>query len=71
MRRAILIMCGVIAAATFVAMFRAIWGARDAARVPAFRQPVVLELFWATIPILMLLAAAFPAVMAMISGRRH
>jgi hypothetical protein len=71
-RGAMLVVCGGIAAATFVAMYRAIWSTRnDPARVSAFRQSIVSELFWSTIPLLMLLAAAFPAVMAMISGGRH
>jgi hypothetical protein len=72
MRGVMLIVCGVIAAAAVVLMYRAIWSTRDdPARVSAFRQPIVSELFWATIPLLMLLAAAFPAVMAVISGGRH
>jgi hypothetical protein len=53
-------------------MYLAIWGTRDdPARAPAFRQHIVSELIWATIPILMLLAAAFPAAIAIVSGARH
>jgi heme/copper-type cytochrome/quinol oxidase subunit 2 len=67
-----LVVCGGIAAATFVAMYRAIWSNRnDPARVSAFRRSIASEFFWATIPLLMLLAAALPAVMAVISGGKH
>jgi heme/copper-type cytochrome/quinol oxidase subunit 2 len=69
MRGVVLVTCGIIAAAAIVAMYRAIWIARDdPARSSTYRQPIVSEFFWATIPLLMLLAAAFPAVMGMISG---
>ena len=72
MRGVMLVVCGVIVAAAVMVMYRAIWNTRnDAARVSAFRHRVVSELFWASIPVLMLLAAAFPAVMAVISGGRH
>jgi heme/copper-type cytochrome/quinol oxidase subunit 2 len=67
-----LVVCGVIATAVFVVMYRAIWSTRnDRARVSTFHQSVAAQLFWSTIPLLMLLAAAFPAVMAVISGARH
>jgi heme/copper-type cytochrome/quinol oxidase subunit 2 len=67
-----LAVCGSIAGGAFLAMYLAIWSTRnDPARTPAFRQHIVSELIWATIPILMLLAAAFPAAMAVISGTRH
>jgi heme/copper-type cytochrome/quinol oxidase subunit 2 len=64
--------CGIIAGGAFLAMYLAIWSARhDPERAPAFRQPIVSELVWATVPILMLIAAAFPAAIAIISGARH
>jgi heme/copper-type cytochrome/quinol oxidase subunit 2 len=67
-----LAVCGTIAGGAFLVMYVAIWSARrDPARAPAFRQHIVSELVWATIPILMLLAAAFPAAMAVVSGARH
>jgi hypothetical protein len=72
MRGALLVVCGVIVAAAVMVMYRAIWSSRDdPARISGFRQSIVSELFWSTIPLLMLLAAAFPAVMAVISGGRH
>jgi heme/copper-type cytochrome/quinol oxidase subunit 2 len=68
----VLAVCGIIAGGTFLAMYLAIWSTRDdPARAPAFRQHIVSELIWATVPILMLLAAAFPAAMAIVSGTRH
>jgi heme/copper-type cytochrome/quinol oxidase subunit 2 len=72
MRSVVLVVCGIIAGGAFLAMYLAIWGTRDdPARAPAFRQHIVSELIWATIPILMLLAAAFPAAIAIVSGARH
>jgi len=66
-----LAVCGIIAGGAFMAMYLAIWSARhDPARAPAYRQHIVSELVWATIPILMLLAAALPAAIAVIYGRR-
>jgi heme/copper-type cytochrome/quinol oxidase subunit 2 len=68
----VLMMCGIVAGGAFLAMYLAIWSTRDdPARAPEFRQHIVSELIWASIPILMLLAAAFPAVMTVISGTRH
>jgi|HubBroStandDraft_1064217.scaffolds.fasta_scaffold751599_2 hypothetical protein len=55
MRGVMLVVCGVIVAAAVMVMYRAIWNTRnDAARVSAFRHRVVSELFWASIPVLML-----------------
>jgi heme/copper-type cytochrome/quinol oxidase subunit 2 len=72
MRGMMLVVCGVIATAAFAVMYRAIWSTRnDPARISAFHQPIASELLWATIPLLMLLAAAFPAVMAVMSGAGH
>jgi heme/copper-type cytochrome/quinol oxidase subunit 2 len=66
-----LVVCGTIAGGAFLAMYLAIWSTRhDPARAPAYRQHIISELVWATIPILMLLAAALPAAMAVIFGRR-
>jgi heme/copper-type cytochrome/quinol oxidase subunit 2 len=63
-------MCGVVAAGVFLSMYLAIWSTRDRPeRASAFRQHIVSELVWATIPILMLIAAAFPAAMLVISYR--
>jgi heme/copper-type cytochrome/quinol oxidase subunit 2 len=62
-------MCAVVAAGVFLAMYLCEWSTRDdPARAAAFRQHIVSELVWVTIPILMLIAAAFPAVIAVMSG---
>jgi heme/copper-type cytochrome/quinol oxidase subunit 2 len=53
-------------------MYRAIWSNReDPARLSAFRQRLTVEVIWATIPLLMLLAAAVPAVLAVVSRSGH
>jgi heme/copper-type cytochrome/quinol oxidase subunit 2 len=50
-------------------MYLCVWSTRDdPGRAAAFRQHIVSELVWVTIPILMLIAAAFPAVFAVMSG---
>jgi heme/copper-type cytochrome/quinol oxidase subunit 2 len=69
MRLVILGMCTLIATGVFVAMFLAIWSTRRAsAAPPAFREGFATELVWAAIPCLMILAAAIPAVMAIVSA---
>jgi heme/copper-type cytochrome/quinol oxidase subunit 2 len=69
MRGVILGMCGVVAAGVFLAMYLCVWSTRDdPGRAAAFRQHIVSELVWVTIPILMLIAAAFPAALAVMSG---
>jgi heme/copper-type cytochrome/quinol oxidase subunit 2 len=68
----VLMACGIVAGGAFLAMYLAIWRTRDdPARAPAFRQHIVSELIWASIPILMLLAAALPAALAVVSGTHH
>jgi cytochrome c oxidase subunit II len=70
MRDTLLVVCGVVAAGVFATMYLAIWSTRDdPARAPPFRQQLVSEIVWATIPLLMLLAAAIPATVAIISTR--
>jgi heme/copper-type cytochrome/quinol oxidase subunit 2 len=70
MRLVILGVCAVVVAAVFVAMFMSILSTRGAAdRAADFEQSVASELMWATIPCLMILAAAIPAVVAIISAR--
>jgi hypothetical protein len=60
MRGVILGMCAVVAAGVFLAMYLSVWSTR------------VSELVWVTIPILMLIAAAFPAAIAVMSaGAAH
>jgi heme/copper-type cytochrome/quinol oxidase subunit 2 len=72
MRSLMLAVCGAIAGGAFLAMYLAIWSSRDdPARAMAFRQHIVSELIWATIPMLMLLAAAIPAAIAILSQGRH
>jgi heme/copper-type cytochrome/quinol oxidase subunit 2 len=69
MKGLILGMCGVVAAGVFLAMYLSVWSTRDHPdRAAAFRHHIVSELVWVTIPILMLIAAAFPAAIAIMSG---
>jgi heme/copper-type cytochrome/quinol oxidase subunit 2 len=69
MRLFILEMCALVSAGVFAAMFFAIWRTRRArpART-AFRQRFATELVWAAIPCLMMLAAAIPAAIAIVSA---
>jgi heme/copper-type cytochrome/quinol oxidase subunit 2 len=68
MRSAILAVCVVVAAGVFLAMYFSVWSTRDhGGRAAGFRQHIVSELLWATIPILMLVAAALPAAIAIAS----
>ena len=70
MRVVILVMCGLVAAGVFATMFVAIWSTRGGTGRPlAFRQSLATELVWAAIPCLMTLAAAIPAVIAIVSAR--
>jgi heme/copper-type cytochrome/quinol oxidase subunit 2 len=62
-------MCALVAAGVFAAMFVSIWSTRRAPAAPtAFRQSFATELVWAAIPCLMILAAAIPAVIAIVSA---
>ena len=69
MRLFILEMCALVSAGVFAAMFFAIWRTRRArpART-ALRQHFASELVWAAIPCLMMLAAAIPAAIAIVSA---
>jgi heme/copper-type cytochrome/quinol oxidase subunit 2 len=68
-RGVILGMCGVVAGGVFLAMYLSVWSTRDhPGRTAGFRQHIVSELLWVTIPILMLIAAALPAVIAATSS---
>ena len=73
MRLAILTMCILVAAGVFAAMVLAIWSSRrNQSRAPTFPQTLASELVWAAIPCLMVLAAAIPATMAILSSAsRH
>jgi cytochrome c oxidase subunit II len=62
MRILILEFCAVLVAGVFAAMFVAIWGTRrSAGGLEHFRQSATVEVVWAAIPCLMLIAAALPA----------
>jgi heme/copper-type cytochrome/quinol oxidase subunit 2 len=68
MRLAIFMMCSVVAAGVFAAMFLAIWSSRrEDSHPPYFRQNLAAELAWAAIPCLIILAAAIPAAIAIVS----
>ena len=67
MRLALLMMCSVVTAGVFAAMFLAIWSSRKDSRPPFFRQNLAVELVWAAIPCLIVLAAAIPAAIAIAS----
>jgi len=69
MRLVVMGMCALIAAGVFAAMFVSIWSTRRAPAAPtALRQSLAAELVWAAIPCLMMLAAAVPAVIAIVSA---
>lgn len=68
MRVAILVMCAALAGGVFTTMFAAIWSTRRSGAPPsAFRQSLTTEIVWAAIPCLMILAAAVPAVIAIVT----
>jgi hypothetical protein len=70
MRLVLLGMCALVAAGVFAAMFLAIRSTRRARAAPAaFRQSFATELVWAAIPCLMILAAAIPAVIDIVSAQ--
>jgi heme/copper-type cytochrome/quinol oxidase subunit 2 len=62
-------MCALVAAGVFGAMFVSIWSTRPhaGADASALRQSIAVEFVWAAIPCLMILAAAIPAVIAVLS----
>jgi heme/copper-type cytochrome/quinol oxidase subunit 2 len=69
MRLVVMGTCALVATGVFVAMFVSIWSARHRdAHPPVLRQSVAVELVWAAIPCLMILAAAVPAVIAIVSA---
>ena len=69
MRGTILGICGVVAVGVFLAIYLSVWSTRDdPERAADFRRHIVSELVWVTIPILMLIAAALPAAIAVMSG---
>lgn len=68
MRVAILAMCTLLAAGVFTAMFVSIWSTRYRGACPsALRQSLISEIVWAAIPCLMIVAAAIPAVVAVVT----
>jgi len=69
MRFIILEMCAVLAAGVFGAIVLSLWGTRGSAdRTASFQQGIVVELVWALIPCLMIVAAAIPAAIAIIGA---
>jgi heme/copper-type cytochrome/quinol oxidase subunit 2 len=69
MRLFILELCALVSAGVFAAMFLAIWSTRRTRPAhAAFRQGFATELVWAAIPCFMVLAAAIPAAIAIVSA---
>ena len=69
MRVVVLTMCALVAAGVFTAMFIAIWSSRrDPSRPQTFAPSLASELVWLAIPCLMMLGAAIPAVIAILSA---
>ena len=69
MRVAILMMCALVAAGVFATILVSIWSShRQGARPASHRRTLAAELVWAAIPCLMVLAAAVPAAMAVLSS---
>jgi heme/copper-type cytochrome/quinol oxidase subunit 2 len=72
MRLSILILCALVAAGVFAVMFFALWRShRRASPAACSRQSLAMELVWAAIPCLMIVAAAIPAVIAISSQAGH
>jgi heme/copper-type cytochrome/quinol oxidase subunit 2 len=72
MRLAILTACILVVIGVFATMLLAIWSCRcDASRPPPFHQNLAVELVWAAIPWLIIVAAAIPAVIAISSQAGH
>jgi heme/copper-type cytochrome/quinol oxidase subunit 2 len=70
MRVFILGMCALLAVGVFGAMLLSIWSTRHSTdRSTEFRRGVVSELVWAAIPCLMVIVAAIPASVAIITSR--
>jgi heme/copper-type cytochrome/quinol oxidase subunit 2 len=71
MRLVIMVMCALVAAGVFAVMFVSIWSTRphDGAHPSALRRSIAVEFVWAAIPCLMILAAAVPAVIAILTGQ--
>jgi cytochrome c oxidase subunit II len=62
MRAVILGLCLLVAASVFAAMFRAVVSYRRTAKPRYSHRSAAVELMWAAIPCLMLIACAAPAV---------
>ncbi len=70
MRVVIFGICTLVVAGVFATMFLAIWSTRRASDDGhRFRQSAVIEIVWAAIPCLMVIAAAIPAAIAIIASR--
>jgi len=69
MRVTILMMCALVAAGVFAAILVSVWSShRKGARPASLRQTLAAELVWAAIPCLIVMAAAIPAAIAILSS---
>jgi heme/copper-type cytochrome/quinol oxidase subunit 2 len=70
MRLVVMGMCALVVTGVFAAMFVSIWSARhrDDPQLSALQQSVAMDFVWAVIPCLMMVAAAAPAVIAIVSA---
>lgn len=69
MRVTILLMCALVAAGAFATLLVSIWSShREGTRPASHRQTLAAELVWAAIPCLMVLVAAIPAAIAILSS---
>ena len=70
MRHAVLLICVLVAAGVFAAMFVALWRSNRAALPrPALHRGLMVELIWAMIPCLIFAMAATPAVITVVNQR--
>ena len=70
MQLLILKMCALVASGVLVAMFLAIWSTRRGSMDSTLYKPgFATELVWAAIPCLIMVAAAIPAVVGIVSAR--
>ena len=70
MRVAILVLCTIVVAAVFAAMFLAAWNHRGLSEEGfRFHRTTVAELVWGAIPCVMLIACAVPAARLIIKHR--
>jgi len=68
MRMLILGLCALVAGGVFATMAVSLWSTRRAGDGPHLHRSAVGEFVWLAIPCLMVLAAAIPAVMAILAA---